>query len=429
MLEPQLARDGALQHAVRGLRGRPASAAATPSSPSTDTKTRARRRSGAVSTAVTVTNPTRGSLSLRVIASDRTSRTASSTRRMRSPVTLAPPGRSTRPGAARTRTPCGKRASSARSTASAASSQRPRPSRPRAPRRASSAARSPGGRPRPRTRRRRCRRSALTRLSSARLAFNEPLSGKWRWTRRSTTNAGRRHGAATRACARPASCRRPRSRRPPRCRRSSRSTMPHSNPAATSRTSSLKRRSDSIVAVVDDRAVADQAALRAARDLAVGDVAAGDRADARGAEDLRAPRRCRRTPRPPPAPACPAWRRAARRSRGRSPSRCGSRRPRGPRAARASPTGRTLKPSTIASEAAARMMSDSVMPPTPAQHDRDLDLLLRQLGDLVLERLERARHVGLEHEVEVLDRRRARARRSSRATRLLPRAARLRLAS
>src|SRR5215210_1198251 len=31
----------------------------------------------------------------------------------------------------------------------------------------------------------------------------------------------------------------------------------------------------------------------------------------------------------------------------------------------ASPTGRTLKPSTIASEAAASMMSDSVMPPTP----------------------------------------------------------------
>src|ERR687896_1845872 len=38
-------------------------------------------------------------------------------------------------------------------------------------------------------------------------------------------------------------------------------------------------------AVVDDRAVADQAHLRAARDAPVGDVGAGDRADARGAED------------------------------------------------------------------------------------------------------------------------------------------------
>ena len=75
---------------------------------------------------------------------------------------------------------------------------------------------------------------------------------------------------------------------------------------------------------------------------------------------------------------------------------------------------------TIASDAAARLMSDSVMPPTPAQHDRDLDLVLRQLGDLVLERLERAGHVGLEHEAELLDVARA-GRRSSPASVLMPR--------
>ena len=37
------------------------------------------------------------------------------------------------------------------------------------------------------------------------------------------------------------------------------------------------------------------------------------------------------------------------------------------------------------------------------QHDRDLDLVLRQLGDLVLEGLERAGHVGLEHEAELVE--------------------------
>src|SRR3954454_19986917 len=38
----------------------------------------------------------------------------------------------------------------------------------------------------------------------------------------------------------------------------------------------------------------------------------------------------------------------------------------------------------------------------PGAHDVDLDLLLRQLGDLVLERLQRAGDVGLEHQAEVL---------------------------
>ena len=49
------------------------------------------------------------------------------------------------------------------------------------------------------------------------------------------------------------------------------------------------------------------------------------------------------------------------------------------------------------------MTSDSLMPPTPRADDVDRDLVLRQLGDLVLERLERAGHVGLEDEVELLD--------------------------
>src|SRR5215212_2593927 len=53
--------------------------------------------------------------------------------------------------------------------------------------------------------------------------------------------------------------------------------------------------------------------------------------------------------------------------------------------ARASPTGRTLKPRITAA------------------HDVDLHLALRQARDLVLEGLERAGHVRLEHEVELLD--------------------------
>src|SRR3954447_14461782 len=56
----------------------------TVASPSTLTKTRAWRRSGLVSTAVTVTKPTRGSLRSCVRASLSTSRMASFTRRMRS---------------------------------------------------------------------------------------------------------------------------------------------------------------------------------------------------------------------------------------------------------------------------------------------------------------------------------------------------------
>src|SRR3954468_13939707 len=54
--------------------------------PRTDTYTRAWRRSGLVSTEVTVTNPMRGSRRPSVIRSETTSRTASFTRRMRSAI-------------------------------------------------------------------------------------------------------------------------------------------------------------------------------------------------------------------------------------------------------------------------------------------------------------------------------------------------------
>src|SRR4051812_43710500 len=61
------------------------------SSPSTLTYTRAWRRSGLVSTAVTVTNPIRGSFRPSAIRAESTSRTASLTRLMRSPATLVLP--------------------------------------------------------------------------------------------------------------------------------------------------------------------------------------------------------------------------------------------------------------------------------------------------------------------------------------------------
>ena len=157
----------------------------SPGLPSTDTNTRAWRRSGDVSTAVTVTNPTLGSFSSEVIAPDKTSLTASLTRRIRSEVILVTPGRSRRQASTRFARPggSGRRARAARCR--------------RCPARARRA-----GRDRHRERRalpgvlmatsatdtcRRSRRSAFTRLSSARLPFSEPDSGKNRWTRMSTT--------------------------------------------------------------------------------------------------------------------------------------------------------------------------------------------------------------------------------------------------
>ena len=70
--------------------------------------------------------------------------------------------------------------------------------------RASRAARGPGGRPRPRTRRRAARSCALTGASSARLAFRLPASGKCRWMLQDGRRSPRGSTAAsTRARARP----------------------------------------------------------------------------------------------------------------------------------------------------------------------------------------------------------------------------------
>ena len=61
---------------------------------------------------------------------------------------------------------------------------------------------------------------------------------------------------------------------------------PHSRPARTSATSSLKRRSDAIVAVVDDDVVARDARLQRLADKAFGDEQAGRLAMLAGREDL-----------------------------------------------------------------------------------------------------------------------------------------------
>src|SRR3954452_16687333 len=71
---------------------RPASASSrSASSPRTLTKTRALRRSGLVSTPVTVTNPIRGSLRSPEMCAEITSRTASLTRRILAPAILEDP--------------------------------------------------------------------------------------------------------------------------------------------------------------------------------------------------------------------------------------------------------------------------------------------------------------------------------------------------
>ena len=72
-------------------------------------------------------------------------------------------------------------------------------------------------------------------------------------------------------------------------------------------------------------------------------------------------------------------------------------------AARASPTGRTLKPRIDRVGGRGEHHVGLVDAADAAVDDVDRDLVLRQLGDLVLERLERAGDVGLEHEVELLE--------------------------
>ena len=54
-----------------------------------------------------------------------------------------------------------------------------------------------------------------------------------------------------------------------------------------------------------------------------------------------------------------------------------------------------------APEAAASITSDLEIPPTPVCSTLQRDLGVRELGDLVLDRLERAGHVRLQHEVEL----------------------------
>src|ERR671910_2249416 len=151
--------------------------------------------------------------------------------------------------------------------------------------------------------------------------------------------------------------------------------------------------------VVDDRAVADQARLGAARDAALGDVAAGDRADARGAEDgadLDGPDALL------DLLGCEHALHGVAELVDRAVD---------------DRVGPDLNALAVRDLAGVADRAD-----VEAEHDRvggrrehdvglrdaahagedhlHLDLGLRELGDLVLERLERARHVGLEHGVE-----------------------------
>ena len=70
--------------------------------------------------------------------------------------------------------------------------------------------------------------------------------------------------------------------------------------------------------------------------------------------------------------------------------------------ARASALGRTLNPTTSASEADARFTSFSVMPPTPVWMTFDPHLRVLDLLELAEERLDRALDVALQDDVEVL---------------------------
>ena len=71
--------------------------------------------------------------------------------------------------------------------------------------------------------------------------------------------------------------------------------------------------------------------------------------------------------------------------------------------ARASALGRTLKPTTSASEAEARFTSFSVMPPTPVWMTPTRTSGVLDLLELAEQRLDRALDVALEDDVQVLD--------------------------
>src|SRR4051794_28618621 len=156
------------------------------------------------------------------------------------------------------------------------------------------------------------------------------------------------------------------------------------------------------LAVVDDRAVTDEAHLRAARDAALGDHAARDGADPRGTEGLahldlahdvldglRGEHALHGVP--------------------QFVDRAVDDRVRPDLHALAVGQG-----ARVAHRAHVEAHDDRVRgggqvdvglrdATDAGQHDVHLDLVLRELGDLVLERLERARHVGLEHQAEVVD--------------------------
>ena len=65
-------------------------------------------------------------------------------------------------------------------------------------------------------------------------------------------------------------------------------------------------------------------------------------------------------------------------------------------------SGRTLKPMMIAFDADASSTSDSLIAPTPAVNDADLDLLVGQLGQRVGQHFGRALHVGLDDDRQLL---------------------------
>ena len=71
--------------------------------------------------------------------------------------------------------------------------------------------------------------------------------------------------------------------------------------------------------------------------------------------------------------------------------------------AAASADGRTLKPTTIAFDAAARLTSFSVMPPTPVWMTLTRTSGWSIFAELADDRLDGALHVALDHEVQILD--------------------------
>src|SRR5215207_3961024 len=227
----------------------------------------------------------------------------------------------------------------------------------------------------------RWRRWALTLLSSARLDFNEPLSGRNRWTRSRTTNV-----SATL---------RERALDLPRVVDLDHVALLHVGVVLQA-----PQRLDP--AVIDDRAVADEAAARAARDAALGDVAAGDRADARGAEDRAhldgADRLLDLLGREH------ALHRVAQLVDRAVDHRVGA----DLDALAVGDDARLADRADVEAEhdgVGRRGQVDVGLgdPADAGAHDLHLHLGLRQLRDLVLERLERAGDVGLEHQVEVLD--------------------------